>query len=194
MIAGEDYILTVNLEQTGLNPEDLSLSLVKPSEAEFEPVELESEDISEVGLGYYKFPVPRAQLGETGTYLFRVMGYELDKVVERECLPRPLSSVPAPEVCLITGNIRDVSGRMNAFENVEIILRPLKLPAQFSGTFVLGNRSVTRTDFDGFFSIPAVRGATVIVEIKDAGIRFQAVVPDQDTIRIEDLMPSPTPV
>jgi len=189
MISHEDYILVVNLGTTGLTFEDVALAYKAPSSVSFESIDFEEEDFSEAQFGFYNINVSKDLICETGTYLFKLDGYELEIFEEREALPKPLSSSPAPDICIVTGNVRLISGGVDSFENVTVTARPVKLPANYDGTLTLSNRVTARTDFDGFFSIPVIRGAEVRFEIKDAGIRFQAIVPDEDTIRLDELIP-----
>ena len=187
MIAGAPYDLVVNLEEAGLV--DLQLFVKKPKSLSFEEIILESGDFQEAEDGFYNFKIKQEITSETGTYIFRVEGYELAEYFEREALPQPLSSTPAPGVCVVTGNVRNVSGSMQAYKNSIITAQPIKLPAEVSGSLILGSKVHTYADHEGFFSLPLVIGMTVIIEIPDAGVRFQAIVPDQETIRLEDLQP-----
>lgn len=187
MIAFEDYVLTVDLGSEGLS--DLALHVKRPDSSAFEEIELEEENIKDVGNGFYDFHLLKEDVRETGTYIFQVLGYQLEEFVEREALPKPLSSSPSPEVCIVTGNVRNISGQASIDQNTHVTVRPLELPVVSHENLLLGNKHSTVTDFDGFFSLPVVRNSTVIFEIKDAGVRFRTEIPDVDTIRIEELIP-----
>lgn len=190
MIANQEYTLVTNLGQEGLLLEDVAILIKKPTSTSFEEIGLLEEDFQEAEAGYYNIKISSSLLDQLGTYVFNITGYELEIFEERENLPRPLSSTPAPDTCIVTGNARNLAGQAEVFRNIVITARPVKLPAVFNGTLTLGQRVDTRSDFDGFFSIPVIRGAEVRFEIQSAGVRFQAVIPDQDTIRIEELMPN----
>lgn len=189
MVVNEDYILVAKLDSQEFVAEDIALSVKAPGEDFFEEVEVDEENFEYADYGYYNLTIPKDLIKETGTYIFRVEAYEMALFFERECLPKPYSSSPPAEVCIVTGNIRDISGRARVFENVLVTVYPTKLPLNICNNLTLGQKVSTRTDFDGFFSLPVVRGAEVRFEIKDAGVRFQAIIPDEDTIRIEDLIP-----
>lgn len=187
MIAGAPYILVIDLGESGLT--DVLLRVKKPSSLAFEELTLEEGDFQEAEGGFYNLKIKKEDTLELGTYIFKVEGYELDVYTQRECLPQPLSSAPAPGVCVVTGNVRNISGVSRAYGNTIVSAQPLKLPANVSGSLILGKKVNTYADHDGFFSLPLIVGMTVLIEMPDAGVRFQTIIPDVDTVRIEDLIP-----
>lgn len=189
MIQNTDYYLVVYLGAQGISSVDVALSYKKPSETSFTSYDLDDSNFQEAELGYYNIKVDKAVLDLLGTYLFRVEAYEIDEVIEKESLPLPLSSNPAPDVCIVTGNIRNISGNAETFSNIAIVVSPRRLPIIADSNLVMGKKITARADYDGFFSIPVIKGATVIFEIEEVGLRFQVVIPEQSTARIEDLIP-----
>ena len=187
MIAHQDYILVAELFDPGVV--DAVLEVKKPNSLTFEPIDPLEHNFAEGAYGFYNFSVPASYLDMTGTYQFRITAYELEIFIERECLPLPLSSAPSPDVCVVNGNIRNVSAQVDSFQQVAVLAMPLKLPAISQANLTLGKRVLTYTDHNGFFQLPLIIGMRVLFEIRDTGVRFEATIPDQPTIRIEDLIP-----
>ncbi len=187
MFIGQDYILVVDLFNTGIT--DVTFEMKTPLGESFSEIALEEGDFVEAGYGYYNIFVRKELIDQLGTFVFRVSGYELDVFEERECNPVPLNSAMAPEVCVVMGNIRNASAQVDAFENVAVVAKPLRLPLEIGGTLTLGKRVVTYTDHSGFFQLPLIKGMLALIEIQDAGVRFQATIPDVDSVRIEDIIP-----
>lgn len=188
MILSQTYTLVADLNNEGLT--GISVRVKKPSSLIFESLVLSENMIQEAELGYYNITIPGEVINEIGTYVFIISAYEEDVVIEKEALPTPPYSVESPDICLVTGNLKDVSGKLNAFQQIQIEARPLTLPALYNGTYVLGQRVTVYSDHNGHFQLPLIKGMTALIEIRDAGIRFQAQIPHQESIRIEDLMPS----
>lgn len=187
MFIGSDYTLVVNLFNSGIT--SIVLEVKKPQSSSWAPITLEAGSFEEADYGYYNILIDKEIVDQLGTFVFRVSGYELEVFEERECVPTPLSSAVPPDVCVVMGNIRNASALVEAFENVCISAKPLKLPYEAGGTLMLGKRVLTYTDHSGFFQLPLVKGMEALIEIPDVGVRFQAVIPNTDTVRIEDLIP-----
>lgn len=191
MILGAPYTLVVNLGATGILDTDVTLNVKKPESLVFEEVVLNTTNFKEAIDNYYNITIPLEIADQLGTYIFKVdetVGPST-QYLERECLPQPLSSTPAPGTCVVNGNVRNVTGGMSNYNNTIVTAQPLKLPAEVSGSLILGGKVKTYTDHDGYFSLPLVIGMTVIIEVPDAGVRFQTIIPDEATVRIEDLIP-----
>ena len=187
MILGQSYNLVVHL---GLEPiVDAVVEVKKPESLTFEEVIVLPDDFNETEYGYYNIYINASIIDQLGTYVFRISGYELEVFVERDANPAPPYSVESPDVCVVTGNVKNASGSIAPFSQVPVEGRPLKLPYETSGTHVLGEKVIVYSDHNGYFQLPLLRGMTAIIEVRDAAIRFQAVIPDQATIRLEDLMP-----
>jgi hypothetical protein len=191
MIQGAPYTLVVNLGATGILDTDVTLNVKKPESLVFEEILLDTSNFQETVDNYYNITIPLEIADQLGTYIFKVeesVGPST-QYLDRECFPQPLSSTPSPGVCVVNGNIRDVTGIAKSYNNTVITAQPLKLPLEVSGSLILGSKVKTYADHDGYFSLPLVIGMTVIIEVPDAGVRFQAVIPDQATVRIEDIIP-----
>lgn len=188
MIAGASYTLVVQLDP-GIT--EVQVYVKKPSNVSFDEVPLLAGDFLECTdvPGFYNIKVKKEFTNEVGTYIFKVVGYELEEFFQKECYPQPLSSVPAPGVCIVTGNVRTISGNYQYYKNTVISAHPLKLPKEVNGSLILGSKVHTYADHEGFFSLPLIVGMTVLIEIPDSGVRFQAVIPEVESIRIEELMP-----
>jgi hypothetical protein len=189
MLVNEDYTLVIRLDSATLDAEDVTVGVKAPNSDFFEQIEVSEDNFEYADYNYYNIVIPKDLICETGTYVFAVEGYETEYFETRECLPKPYSSSPPADTCIVTGNIRDISGRAQVYENVDVTVYPVKLPLTISSNLTLGQRVIARTDFDGYFSIPVIRGAEVRFEIKKAGVRFQAIIPDEDTIEITELIP-----
>ena len=187
MFIGQDYTLVVDLLAPGIT--DVTLEVKSPQGTSFVEITLEEGDFAEAGYGIYNILIRKEIVDQLGTFVFRVSGYELEVFEKRECNPVPLNSALPPEVCVVMGNIRNASARVDAFENVPVTAKPLRLPLEIGGTLTLGKRVVTYTDYSGFFQLPLIKGMLALIEIPDAGVRFQATIPSADTVRIEDLIP-----
>jgi len=188
MILRQSYILVADLINEGLS--DIAVKVKKPTSLSFETLELSEGSIQDAEMGYYNIEIPSDIIDEIGTFVFQILAYETEVFIEKESVPAPPYSTETPDVCVITGNVKDISGNVSYFPQIGIEARPLKLPALYKGTHILGQRVLVYSDHNGFFQLPLIRGMTALIEIKDAGIRFQALIPHQESIRIEDLMPN----
>lgn len=189
MLINTDYILVLELGQEGYLPEDVAISIKAPSSLAFVPMDLTTENFLEAEMGIYNIVIAKENISELGTFMFQVNAYQVEKIEIREAVVKPYSSTPPPDICLVTGNLRNIAGKAEVFQNVLVSVYITKLPSVISGSMILGKRVDTRTDFDGFFSLPVIRGANVRFEIEKAGVRFTADIPDVDTVRMEDLIP-----
>jgi len=187
MHLGQDYVLTVDLLTTSIT--DIVIEMKKPNDISFTELTLEESDFTEAAYGYYNILIRKELLDQIGTYVFRLSRYETEIFVERECTTAPLNSSLPPDVCIVMGNVRNASARIDAFEHIEITAKPLHLPVSTEGTLIMGRRVITYTDYSGFFQLPLIKGMHALIEIPDVGVRFQAEIPNIDSVRIEDLIP-----
>ena len=98
MIVHQDYILVADLILP--NIEEATIFIKRPSSLSFEEVDQPlATDFQEAEDGYYNVLIRKELITETGTYIFKVAGYEFSYTFERECLPSPLTSEPPPGVC-----------------------------------------------------------------------------------------------
>ena len=189
MIAGAEYILVLKFtDNIGAN---FLVEVKKPSDTVFSIIEAEISLPVHTERGYYNFIIPAEYMTELGRYVFVAVNTDNAEVQELavECLPSPINTEVALNKCIITGNIRDITGDYEVEDQTLITALPRRLPTALQNTFVSGKKIKTLTDYQGNFSFPIIIGMEVIFEIKDSGVRFQATVPDLPTINLKDLMP-----
>ena len=191
MILGKNYTLVTKLVISSLLVTDVFVYMKAPSASTFELLTIAPENFVECAKGYYNIVIPKEKILEEGTYIFSLEGFLLGSPIEekRECLPAPIGAVVPPNVCIVRGNVLNIAAQSDAFDRVAINARPISLPDNQVGSYILGKDIVVYADYSGSFQLPLIRGMTVIIEIKSAGVRFQAIVPDLDTVRLEDLEP-----
>jgi len=172
----------------------------RPSALDFEQVVLEDESyFIEAAAGYYNILIIKDYIDEPGTYILSLSHYITtmsfgDIEESKEAVPAPIYSASNSDTCLVTGNVGTVGGSIEPYSNVAISAVPVKLPSETSGVITLGTKLQVYADYQGYFAMPLVKGMEVIFEIRAAGVRFQALIPDLPTIRIEDLMPKEDPL
>jgi hypothetical protein len=93
----------------------------------------------------------------------------------------------APAICVVSGNVCDIGG--SPTPGVEIIFRPIKLPAVKTGNLIVGSPIRTIPDAYGAFSISMVQGMGATVEIEQAGLKAQIMIPATATANLIDLLP-----
>ncbi len=190
MILGKNYTLVTKLLISSLLSTDVDVYMKSPSSSTFERLTIAPENFIECTKGYYNILIPKEKILEEGTFIFSLEGILFGVVEEkRECLPAPIDAVIPPNVCIVRGSVLNIAAQSDALDRVAINARPLSLPNNQVGSYILGKDIVVFADYSGAFQLPLIRGMTVIIEIKSAGVRFQAVVPDLDTVRLEDLQP-----
>lgn len=142
----------------------------------------------ELGGGYYTLTLPNTDIDQLGELFLRFTGVSID-ALEKEFFVEPASiAFLATTVgCIVSGNTLDLTGRLLAGK--EVVFRPVDAPNAVAGSLISFERILTYTDALGNFSVNLLRGATAIVEIKDAGLRQQFDVPDQSTALLLDLLP-----
>lgn len=188
MLVGRDYTLVANLGQEGLLINDLVISIKKPSSTEFEPAkEVLPFQVVEAEEGLYNIKIDKEDIPEIGIYYFKLEAYEFNTLIKQEATYDPRTGAVPPSLCVVTGTIRNLSGDVKVFEGVEVTARLLNLPKFIDGNLIVSDRVRTFTNFEGFFSLPLIRGSKVIFEIKATGKRFQTTIPDTDLVSIEDL-------
>lgn len=101
--------------------------------------------------------------------------------------PSPVGFLATSSTCIISGNTKDLTGRL--LVSKEVVFRPVDSPNSNGGSIIGFDRIITYTDALGNFSISLLRGTKAIVEIRDAGLLQQFEVPDQGTAQLLDLLP-----
>ena len=175
----------------GLLPNDVVIKFRKQGQTAFTTKALTNANFFAIGDGYYVIKWSSSDMDTLGAFFFTVSGGAIDTHNEHfsiEPLPQDLVIIP-PEICVISGNIRDIGS--SPMREVQVTFRAVNYPLQ-SGTSVLSSDKVlARTDSQGNFSAELIRGMTVVVEIERTGIKNQFVVPDSATALLNDLIVFP---
>ncbi len=189
MIAGAEYTLV--LKFTSNIGDNFNVEIKRPSDVVFGIIEKEISVPTYSERGYYNFTIPAEYMTELGRYIFTAVNLDNaeEQVLEVECLPSPINTEVALNKCIVTGNIRDITGDYDVEDQTLITALPRRLPTALQNTFISGKKIKTLTDYQGNFSFPIIIGMEVIFEIKDSGVRFQATIPDLPTVNLKDLMP-----
>lgn len=190
MIAGSDLSLLVDI---GSNIGDgFTVGVKAPSSISFIVLEKEITNPTYSDYGFYNFHIPKEHLLEVGTYAFVVTDTTAsnETKITKEAMPTPVNTESSVNTCIISGNVRDIAGHYDVDDQVLITAMPLHLPLPGSSSFIAAKKIKTLTDYSGNFSMPILIDTDVIFEIKDAGVRFQATVPDLPSVNLKDLMPS----
>ena len=192
MLAGSNYVLVVNIgADVGTN---FQVGVKKPSNTSYTILDETTTSPTYAVDGYYNFNIPGQYLDEEGTYVFKITDLSqnpnVDYMVTKEATLAPFNANVPPEICVVTGTLRDITGGLDNYKNVIITARPLHLPLNSNGILVLGQSVFTYADFQGNFSLPLIKNMTALLEIKDAGVRFQATIPDLPTVDFASLIPT----
>jgi hypothetical protein len=145
-----------------------------------------------LGLGLYSAGWPVAVTEALGEVYYEITGAGIDPLRARfDVVPVPPYVSALGDVCVISGNVRDIDGFPDNASQVTIIVR--KVPGlQYSGSSFLTNRLVTTTpDYAGNFMLELVYGATVIIEVTGCSVKQQIAVPHQETALLKDLLVTP---
>ena len=177
----------------GLLCSDFTVTIRKAGGTFAEKV-LTTQDLMEVGDGWYEFKWSTGDMDTLGEFYFRAVpdvpgAFPVDKIFDVN--PPPLYMQGVHPDCIVTGNIINIGGMPST--NTYVMFRPKSVPV-IAGTSLLG-ATVLRTTPDAFgnFSVRLLRNLQVLVEIEGAGIRHLITVPDMDTASIIDLLPPVPP-
>ena len=145
-------------------------------------------DVVELGEGFYVLRIAKENFPNVGAFFIEVTG--MFKTFSKEYFvePTPLSFLQGPAVCVVSGNIVDISGAVPGSKE-EISFRVAKVPNTVGGSLVTSERFVMYPDAYGNFSIQLLRFSEVIVEIKRTGINYKFTVPDLATAPLLSLLP-----
>lgn len=177
----------------GLLPADVVLKYRKQGQTSFTTKVLTGADFYELEDGYYVIKWSSSDMNTLGAFFFLIDGAAIDPLSETfsiEPLPEELVVIP-PEVCVISGNIRDAGS--SPMRDVTVTFRVVNYPIQSGTSIVSSDKIIARTDSQGSFSAELIRGMTVVVEIERTGIRNQFEVPDSPTALLNDLIVFPSP-
>lgn len=146
-------------------------------------------DWIELGNGNYVLKIPGSLIAAIGFFHVDITGPGLRPYSKQFSVePTPLSFLQAPNVCVITGNVSDITGS-SLNPDDELVFRVSTVPRSIQGSILNAKRIVSKPDAYGNFSIQLIRGIDVNVEIKLSGINFKITVPDQAVANLLDLMP-----
>lgn len=152
-----------------------------------------TEDWSELGGGYYLLRFTEDDLTDIGKFAYRLTSVGIVPIYGAfDVDPAPLSFLASPAVCIVSGNVLDLSGKAPADQNQSMLIsfRTTRVPQQVSGLSLLSARLITTTtDAYGNFSVALLRNAEAIFEADSLGLKQQITVPDQETANIIDLLP-----
>jgi hypothetical protein len=185
------YLQSYGAGLTGVLRSSVLVRYWKSGSSSFATKALNLDDWREVGEGSYALVWDSAEMSSLGEFHFRVSGANFESIRSQfEVSPNVVSALITPETCLITGNISDLNGSPN--QNKRIVFRPMKSPSQANGTFISGDFVYTQPTALGDFSALLIRNTKVVVEIEGVGLKVQFVVPNQETVRLIDVIPSIT--
>jgi len=180
-------LLNAGSPVTGVAFGDATVEYKKVGGTGFTSKTLATEDWEEIGDGYYALRWSALEMSTLGPFLFKVTGTGFDPFYGEFDIDPPNPFVGTPETCVVYGNIVDLGAEPGRQE--ELTFQVVDLPHLSSESFVTGGVRKTLTDTSGNFSIDLVREAKVKVVIKIAGVSHVVTVPDQESIKLKDLLP-----
>lgn len=181
------YLSLTGSAATGILPAAVVCKYRKQGQVTLTTKTLTSSDWVEVGFGYYILKWSAQDLNTAGSFFFTLSGIGFDNFTFEEISLIPPEIVPDPAICMLTGNLRDVSGRVPA--NTRITARMVAFPARYGQSVIQADVVFTVVDASGQFELPLVRNAVVVLEIDRAGIKNQITVPDQASVDLIDVLP-----
>jgi hypothetical protein len=185
------YLQNYGAGLSGVLRDDVVVRYWKTGASTFVTKPLNIDDWREVGLGYYALVWDSIDMGALGEFHFILSGPGFDPIRDKfEVVPNVIGSFVSPDKCVITGNITDLNGNPN--QNKRIVFRLMKAPSQANGALVSGDFVYTQPSALGDFSAVLIRNTKILVEIEGVGLKVQIVVPNQETARLIDLIPSIT--
>lgn len=185
------YLVNAGVPVTGLVDTDVVLRARKKGGA-FQNKTLTSDNFKELEVGLYSVEFEGTEVDTLGPFTFRINGAGIDQYVETfDVDPIYLGALTPPGVCDVYGNLIDLGA--TPVWNSAVSFRIVDLPSVVNTSMVVGTIIRTITDAQGNFHASLIRGATVLVEIESAALKFQFVVPDQETVNLADLIPTVTP-
>jgi len=186
----------------GLLAEDIIFRYAKATDSEFRVKTLTSGidgNFGELGQGVYYTDMIDSETDVIGNLIVTIANLDLGpsspSPLPEEIDPKhilfnvePYPIVPGAELklCTIHGSVKTLGGRPSS-KPMRVIAQVIKLPAIIDGNFLSTKIKESFTDEDGVFKMKLAIGATLRVEIPEAGIRRQFIVPDKETAKLEDL-------
>lgn len=176
---------------TGVLFSQVAVSMRKTGTYAFAVKTLTALNWKEIGLGYYAVIWSEGDMGALGDFYYTVSqnGGPTFNYVEGHFSvdPVPLSTLVAPERCVVSGNIIDIGGEVGT--ESWITFRIAKTPSVSGASMIEGKIIRTVPDVFGNFSVTLLRGKKVVVEIPQSGLKHTITVPDQETASLVDILP-----
>jgi hypothetical protein len=184
-----EYESIGGLPASGILHPDVTFKFWRVGDTAFQTHTITAQDFLELGDGFYVLKIPGAILNRVGQFFIQLSGLLIQNY-EQSFQVEPLhpSVLLAPNLCVVSGNIIDITGSP-AMPGESIEFRIAQTPKASGGALVNTQRILTHPDAYGSFSVQLIRGAVIVVEIKRAGINYQFTVPDQSTASLLDLLP-----
>lgn len=148
---------------------------------------LAASDWVNLGEGFYTIKWSEEDMDTIGTFFFTMTSAAFDNFFYSEFLISFSLAAAHPERCILSGNILDLN--VEPSQNTAITARIARLPAQVGTSLITVKALSTVPDHLGNFQFPLPRGAKVVIEIQEAGIRHTITVPDQDEASLLALLP-----
>lgn len=175
----------------GILPADITVKIRKQGDPTFTTKVMNSSNFYSLGNGYYVLAFSGADLSVMGDFFFSISGLAFDTINSQfgvGPIPQELVIIP-PSVCNVMGNLRDLSS--SPMRDMQVTFRAVNYPLQSGLSVITADKVLARTDSQGNFSAPLIRGMTVMVEVERTGLRNQFVVPDAPTALLNDLINFP---
>ena len=187
------YGTLADIPATNVAYTDVAIAIKKAGDLAFTPKVLTSADWINLGNGLYSINFLPADTSTVGDFTYTANSLLFDNIIYDEftIIPPPPASPPTvlPSQCIISGNIANIMALPTSREPLKIVFYPPQFPAEFAQTILAADAAYTFADAYGDFSLPAVQGSTIIVEIKRCGIRAQITVPMSPSANLIDLLP-----
>lgn len=168
---------------------DLTVRTWNTKQTVMQPLTLALADLVNLGSGMYVIKIDKSLYPNVGEFALEVKGSLIaDTLQVYPVDPTPLSFLQSPSVCVVSGNIMEITGQASS-NREEVSFRISKLPSSVSGSLVTSERMIVYPDAYGNFSVQLLRFSEIIVEIKRAGINYKFTVPNQATAPLLGLIP-----
>lgn len=105
----------------------------------------------------------------------------IDVFFERHIFGGP-KSVSEPDVCVVFGTLKDVSGAPLSGQKVEAFLNRAGFFTHKAG--LIGYASTVLTDDTGYFELPLIRGLDVTVNVPVVGFSTRGFVPNLPSVEL----------
>ena len=136
--------------------------------------------------GTYLVRLAKAMVSFHASYSITVVtGGTNDFILEGSEIPLPVP--PATDLCLVYGWLFEPNANPYAYQKFHVSIAQSPRGSQ-SGVVLTSGSIIVETDKNGYFEFYAVRKYLVTIEIPQANLEIQVMIPDQDSIKITDLL------